>query len=380
VNTDKEQFLSSVFICVSNSRRVGAGEWVGILCGRFGGREVSFSDGSDMASLNRRELLLKSGVLAAGVALSPLLTSAVRGQDSSRKKVLFFTKSAGFQHSVITRKEDDPTKLAWAEQILSDFGDKNGFDVTVSKDGTIFTQENLKSFDVFAFYTTGDLTTPSDKYGTKKDENGKSVPDKDKLIHTEAAMPPGAKEAFLDAIKGGKGFVGFHCASDTFHSPAYKQHGGNLMRDVNAAGEDEFDPYIKMLGGEFVIHGAQQDSTLIAVDPKFPGAKAVDGARFKEEWYSLKNFSHDLHVILAQETKGMTGPMYQRGTYPETWARMHGKGRVFYTSMGHREEVWQKPEFLDLVLAALNWTSGKIDADVAANIEQVTPDAEVKKA
>jgi uncharacterized protein len=331
-----------------------------------------------MTNLNRRELLVKSGVVAAGVALSPFMSSAVRGQDQSRKKVLFFTKSAGFQHSVITRKEDDPTKLAWAEQILSDFGAKNGFDVTVSKDGTIFTPENLKKFDVFAFYTTGDLTTASDKYGTKE-ENGKKVSDKDKLIHTEAAMPPGAKEAFLDAIKEGKGFVGFHCASDTFHSEAYKQGRGNLLRDVNSSGEDQFDPYIKMIGGEFVIHGKQQDATLIAVDPKFPGAKAFDGARFVEEWYSLKNFQKDLHVILAQETKGMAGPMYQRGTYPETWARMHGKGRVFYTSMGHREEVWQKPEFLGLVLGALNWTSGKIEADVSANIEQVTPDAEVKK-
>ena len=40
------------------------------------------------------------------------------------------------------------------------------------------------------------------------------------------------------------------------------------------------------------------------------------------------------------DTKGMKGECYQRPPYPATWARMHGKGRVFYTSMGHREDVW----------------------------------------
>ena len=132
-----------------------------------------------------------------------------------------------------------------------------------------------------------------------------------------------------------------------------------------------------MLGGEFIVHGKQQNATLRAIDPKFPGAKAFDGATFTEEWYALKNFAPDLHVILAQDCTGMEGDMYQRPPFPETWARMHGKGRVFYTSMGHREDVWQKPEFLDLVTNALKWTSGQIDADVKPNIKQATPDADM---
>ena len=55
-------------------------------------------------------------------------------------------------------------------------------------------------------------------------------------------------------------------------------------------------------------------------------------------------------MILTQECDAMKGPMYQRKPYPETWARMEGKGRVFYTSMGHREDVWTKPEFQALAL------------------------------
>jgi type 1 glutamine amidotransferase len=333
--------------------------------------------------MNRRDLLKASGLAAAGLALSPFLTRPARADEpvtGPRKKVLFFTKSSGFQHSVITRPQDDPQKLAHAERILTDLGARNGFDVVCSKDGTIFTPENIRAFDVFAFYTTGDLTQDSDKYGTKKGPDGKNVPDPEKLLYKEPGMPAGAKEAFLDAIKQGKGFVGFHCATDTFHSPAYGKGQGNLLRDVDDVGHDQFDPYIQMIGGEFSIHGAQQKATLKAVDPAFPGAAAFDNASFVEEWYSLKNFAPDLHVILAQDCTGMKGPMYQRAAYPATWARMHGTGRVFYTSMGHREEVWQKPEFTALVVAALNWTSGRIQADVPPNVRQATPQADVTRA
>ena len=129
-------------------------------------------------------------------------------------------------------------------------------------------------------------------------------------------MGDAGKEAFLAAIKDGKGFIGFHCAADTFHSKGYA-HGKpgvpvNFLRDINDKGEDDFDPYIQMLGGEFIIHGAQQKATLKTIDPKFPGAAALDDKKFDEEWYSLKNFQKDLHVIIAQECTGMTGPMYQR--------------------------------------------------------------------
>jgi type 1 glutamine amidotransferase len=154
----------------------------------------------------------------------------------------------------------------------------------------------------------------------------------------------------------------------------------NLLRDIDAQGHDDFDPYIKMIGGEFVVHGKQQDATLKTIDPNFPGAKAFDNAKFTEEWYSLKNFSPDLHVILAQDCTGMEGKMYQRQTFPETWARMHGKGRVFYTSMGHREDVWKKQEFLDLVVNAMRWTTGQVKADITPNLKQATPNAEVTAA
>ncbi len=57
-----------------------------------------------------------------------------------------------------------------------------------------------------------------------------------------------------------------------------------------------------------------------------------------------------------------------------TWARNYGKGRVFYTSMGHREDVWDNPMYQGLLLGALAWATGQVDADIEPNIKKVTPD------
>ena len=98
-----------------------------------------------------------------------------------------------------------------------------------------------------------------------------------------------------------------------------------------------------------------------------------DGFEMFEEWYVLDNFAKDLHVILMQETKGMQGEMYQRPPYPATWARMHGKGRVFYTSLGHREDVWTNPIFQKIILGGLSWALGRIHADTTTNIARLRP-------
>ena len=52
---------------------------------------------------------------------------------------------------------------------------------------------------------------------------------------------------------------------------------------------------------------------------------------------------------------------------------MHGKGRVFYTSMGHREDVWENPLYQGLLIGALNWATGKVDANIEPNVSKVTP-------
>ena len=294
-----------------------------------------------------RTLLLASIILSS--------QACVHAEKSAPKKILFFSKSAVFEHSVIKKKGDE---LSHAEKVLKELAAKNNWEFTFTKDGRLFTPENIAKYDAFFFYTTGNLTEVG------KDGN--------------PPMSPEGKKAFLDAIKNGKGFIGTHSASDTFHSPGNEDHG---PRRYQADG-DKADPYVKMLGAEFIKHGSQQPAKMIVTDKSFPGIAAVP-ADFgpTEEWYSLKNFSPDLHVLLVQDTSTMkkTGgdKVYDRPNYPATWARMNDKGRVFYTSMGHREDIWTNPVFQKVLEGGVNWAVKNVDADVTPNISKVTPQASV---
>jgi type 1 glutamine amidotransferase len=285
-------------------------------------------------TLHRREALKAAGL---GLLGWPALARAARPASES-KKVLFFTKSSGFQHSVITRKGDE---LGHAETILKRLGEAHGMDVTCSKDGRLFDPDRIADWDVFVFYTTGDLT----KEGTDK----------------QPPMSSEGLETFLGAVRGGKaGFVGLHSATDTFGT--HRGMGGD-------------DPYIQMIGGHFNGHGAQQEAELIVTDPEFPGTKGLDRRfRLNDEWYSQKFQPADLHVIIAHDTARMQGDDYKRPNYPQTWAKAYGDGRVFYTSMGHREDVWENPLFQNLLLGGLSWAARLVDADAAPNASRVTPD------
>ena len=303
---------------------------------------------------------MKSILLVAGLGgfawLALSQTSAIAADSGAVKRILFFSKSSGYEHSSIKRGPNgEPSP---AEKVLQELGTKNHFDFTFSKDGAIFTPENLEKFDAFFFYTTGDLTTAGGDHNP--------------------AMTKEGKAAFLEAIHKGKGFIGTHSATDTFHSPSY--NAGPPENNYKNDG-DNTDAYTKMIGAEFIIHGAQQTSHMIVADSKFPGMSSVP-ADFgpQEEWYALKNFASNLHVLLIQDTAGMKGPMYERPQYPATWARMYGQGRVFYTNMGHREDVWTNPVFQAVLVGGINWAVRNMDADVTPNIDQVTPKASETRA
>ena len=290
------------------------------------------------------------GATSLSLGLLPRLRAADTMNPASQK-ILFFTKSSGFEHSVIKRNAGNPS---FAEQVLAELGPKQGIGFTFSKDGSLFTPAYLAQFDAYLFYTSGDLLSVG--------------PD------GQPAMTPEGKQALLDAVAGGKGFVGVHSASDTFHT---NEHGGGnnpirVQRYQNYG--DAADSYVKMLGGEFIRHGPQQIAKARITDPTFPGFGDLGGElNVMEEWYTLKDFAPDLHVQLVMETEGMKGADYARPPYPLAWARLHGKGRVAFNAMGHREDVWTSPAFQNMLIGTLKWAAGVAKADVKPNLERVTP-------
>ena len=71
----------------------------------------------------------------------------------------------------------------------------------------------------------------------------------------------------------------------------------------------------------------------------------------------------------------MKGTMYDRPAYPTTWAREEGKGRIFYTAMGHREDIWTNPTFQNILVGAIRWTTRDVDAVVPPNLAEAAPGA-----
>src|SRR3954466_2769953 len=91
-------------------------------------------------------------------------TSSQAADSASPRRLLFFNRSAGFQHSVVEVKDGKP---CYAESVLRPLCEKHNWELVSTKDGDVFTPENLSKFDAFLFYTTGDLTSPDSKDGSK---------------------------------------------------------------------------------------------------------------------------------------------------------------------------------------------------------------------
>jgi len=289
--------------------------------------------------IGRRDLLRATGAVTIAASAFPL--EWVAAGDKKKQKVLYFSRSAGFEHGAVKIKNGRPSI---SDRILTELGQKHGFEVVCTKDGRVF-DGDLDQYDAIAFYTSGVLTEPN---------KAKTPP-----------MSPAGKEKLLKAIAAGKGFVGLHSATDSFHSEG--------PRNENQA---KVDPYIAMLGGEFIVHGAQQEATIRAASRKFPGVKKFGRVqKLHEEWYTLKNFAKDLHVILIEDNEGMKGDCYQRPPFPMTWARRHDKGRVFYTSFGHRDDIWTNPDVQRIIAGGLAWAMGNVKVRVKPNIDKVTPKA-----
>jgi uncharacterized protein len=295
----------------------------------------------------RRDFLRTTAVAGAGLLLSRPAFAA------KKKSVLLFTKSSGFEHAVIKVTNGQPSIM---ETAMRGFSAANNFDLTASKDGRIFDSKEFHDYAAVVFFTTGDLTTE----GTDKNP----------------PMSAQGKQTLLDAIhKGSVGFVGVHAASDTFHTPPDSE---DLANRYIAHGEQS-DPYIRMIGGEFIIHGQSKDPRLqttnvIINDPKFPGLEGVQSpVSLMEEWYSMKDFAPNLHVICTLDTTTMNGNAYKRAPYPVVWARMDGRGKVFYTAIGDRAENWQNPFHLNLLAGGIRWAIGDAKASATPNLKTAAP-------
>jgi type 1 glutamine amidotransferase len=250
-------------------------------------------------------LLVACAIILAQTGAGEAARNHTANAARAKHKVLYLTHSAGFKHDV----------LPVSEEIMKEMGERTGaFEVTATKDCSLISRDSLKQYDAVVFYTTGELPLSDDQ-----------------------------KAAFLDFIKSGKGFVGIHSATDTFY---------------------KWPEYGELIGGYFDQHPWHQDVTVNVEDNKHPATRHLGKSfQIKDEIYQFKDFSRSrVHVLLSLDASSvdLTKPAVHRTDkdFALAWWRNYGKGRVFYTALGHREEVWRDARFQQMMIGALTWAMG----------------------
>jgi type 1 glutamine amidotransferase len=140
------------------------------------------------------------------------------------------------------------------------------------------------------------------------------------------------------------------------------------------------DPFLVVVGGEFLAHAWTQEGALSVVQPPFPGlASAASPETVREEFTIFQSLDPAMQVLLTLDPKSMDdkkGAAYRKQSlHPVAWVRMQGKGRVFYNSLGQEPPVWDAPIFRAVMAAGLDWATGKSNHEPAPNLKSLIPDA-----
>jgi uncharacterized protein len=268
------------------------------------------------------------------IALSLSFTALMAGttcgiaQNPAAKHVLVVTTTTGFRHSSI------PT----AEKIIGELAQSSGaFTVDYAR-----VENNDPQFKGADGKPDKAKFEPAVKSVLAEKLSPAAMKQYDAIVfaNTTGDLPLPDRQALLDWIKSGKGFVGVHSATDTFHG---------------------FPPFIEMIGGQFKTHGPQVEVDTINQDPQCPACRHLP-ANWKvfDEIYQFKNFDRaKVHGLLTLDKHPNDKTP---GDYPVAWCKEYGQrrfcpaqrgaellarkdwwqrpGRVFYTSLGHREDIW----------------------------------------
>ncbi len=249
------------------------------------------------------------------------VTSALLAQTAvSRKKLLVIGEEKGYRHEAVSHAMATIDRLgretgAWDTFIRTDTE-------PLTKKKLEYNAKNLNDFDAVLFYTGGTLE-----------------------------MDDQQKADFLSFIhEDGKGFIGVHSAAITF---------------------TKWPEYVDMVGGTYDEHPwGTFDAPIVMEDSSFPGMQVWPKSFvLKDEIYQMKNFSRENIRVLMRLDAGrldLKNPKVHRkdSDFAVTWAKMYGKGRVFYTSLGHVEANWDKPEMQRMLVDAIKWAMGLEPADV----------------
>jgi type 1 glutamine amidotransferase len=234
--------------------------------------------------------------------------------QAAPKRLLVVTTTTGFRHSSIQTAEKILAQLAHSSgEFTVDFLEQPlGKPQDLKRDAT---DQEKSTYQTTEAKWDDALKTALQKISPESLKNYDGVV----FASTTGDLPIPDKQGFLEWIKAGHAFIGIHAASDTFHS---------------------WPGYIDMLGGEFDHHGQQVSVDCLNQDPQNPATASLPTIWTiqQEEIYQFKNYDptkvHDLLILDKHPETGAPGH------YAVSWCKNYGAGRVFYTSLGHREDLW----------------------------------------
>jgi uncharacterized protein len=266
------------------------------------------------AELNTMRVLRTSCIVLAALVLALPVCA-----QTKRKRVLAIGEVKGFQHDSVSHalasferwgKETD----LWDTYIRTDTQ-------LITKKKLQGNAKNLDYFDAVVFYTTGELPLDDEQ-----------------------------KAALLSFVRDeGKGFIGVHSATDTFY---------------------KWPEYGEMIGGWFDMHPWNTFLAPIVVEDKNHPATAhlPKEMVIHDEIYQFKNFDRTkLRVLMRLDEKklDLKNKNVRRtdNDFAVTWVKDYGKGKVFYSTLGHREEVYDMPEIRKMYIEGVKWALGLTQAD-----------------
>lgn len=257
-----------------------------------------------------------SRVVALVLAIATAV--AVPAQAQNRKRLLAIGQVRGYQHDATSHGLATIWKIGQESGIWDTFIRTDTQLITLKKLGD--NAKNLDYFDAVMFYTTGELD-----------------------------LDDSQKADLLSFVRGGKGFIGAHSSIDTLH---------------------KWPEYGEMTGGYFDLHPWNQFQAPMVVEDRdnpivrhFPREFSV-----MDEIYQVKDFSRDrVRVLMSLDASklDLANKNVRRADkdFAITWIRDYGRGRVFYSTLGHREDSWNRPDVQKMWLEAVKWAMGLTKAD-----------------
>lgn len=242
------------------------------------------------------------------LSLALLATFVARGAETL-PRVLLYTRNGltlegkkGYVHDNI------PNSIA----AIRELGAQNGFAVDVSEEPRDFTAANLRKYRALVFSNTNNEIFDNDEQ----------------------------KAALQAYLRGGGGVAGIHSVCGSMRSWPW---------------------FWALIGGSFVRHPKLQEFTVHVVDRQHASTRFLGETwRVTDEFYFLRDMPGDLRVLLAGDLTTLDDPKKPQGEtrHPLAWYHDYEGGRCWYTTLGHRKEVYNDPTFRKHILGGILWAMG----------------------